>query len=148
MELFTTDILKKEYEEFNKKYLPDVLECGYCNKKSCMYHSKFIISCTFCRNTFCKKCKSFNTSKDLLLKSALPEVVDFLLNYISDFLDLSKESLKAYFPNIKIEKIEKDCYKKRVKSEKCRQQTVSVKLPSYLKNGQYQVGKWKRRFYY
>ena len=148
MELFKTDILKKEYEEFNKKYLPAVLQCGFCNKVSCQYHSKFIVSCNLCRNAVWKNCKIFNNYKNILLKSASAEAIDYLYNYITDFLNLSDESLTTYFPEIKIEKIEKACFKTRVKSEKCRTQTVKVALPSHTKNGQFQVGRWKRRFFY
>ena len=148
MELFKTDILKKEYEEFHKKYLPAVLECGFCNIDSCKYHAKFIVSCTICRNAVCKNCRIFNTSKDMLLKSASAETVNFLFNYIADFLNLSDESLKTYFPDIKIEKIEKTCFKTRVKSEKCRTQTIKINLPSNIKHGQFQFGQRKRRFFY
>ena len=148
MELFKSEILKKEYEEFNKKMLPAVLKCGLCNIVSRKYHSKFIVSCALCRNAVCKDCKKFNISKNLLLRTATAETVDYLYNYIADFLNLSDESLKTYFPEIKIEKIEKPCFKTRVKSEKCRTQTVKVYLPDHIKNGQFQVGRWKRRFFY
>ena len=43
MELFKTKELKNEFEEM-KKLLPLVLVCNYCQKKSCMYHPKFIIT--------------------------------------------------------------------------------------------------------
>ena len=148
MKLFKSETLKKEYEEFNKKLLPAVLECGLCNKISCQYHSKFIISCTLCRNAACKNCRKFNISKDILLKTASAETVDYLYNYISDFLNLSEESLHIYFPEVKVEKIEKTYYKNRIKSEKNRTQAVNIPLPTHLKNGQYQVGRWKRRFFY
>ena len=39
-------------------------------------------------------------------------------------------------------------FKTRVKSEKFSQKTVKVDLSTHLKNGQFQVGRWKRRFYY
>ena len=58
MELFKTDVLKKEYEEFNKTLVPAVLECGFCNIVSCKYHSKFIFSCNLCRNVVCKTVKN------------------------------------------------------------------------------------------
>ena len=148
MELFKTDILKKEYKDFNKIYLSAVLECGLCNVVSCEYHSKFIVSCVHCRSRACKNCKMFNASKDMLLKSASPETVDYLYNYIVDFLNISDETLCKFFPDIKVEKIRKTCFKTRVKSEKCSQKTVKVNLPTHLKNGQFQVGWWKRRFYY
>ena len=148
MELFKTTTLKNEYKEFSKKLLPAVLECGYCNVVACEWHSKFTGTCTHCRQRHCKKCRSFNISKDILLASASAETVDFLYNFICDFLNLSDESLKIYFPVIKIEKREVVNYKKRVKSEKNRTQIVNCKLPTHLRSGTYQNGRWKRRFYY
>ena len=32
MEIFKTDILKKEFERFQKQDLIEILECGYCQK--------------------------------------------------------------------------------------------------------------------
>ena len=34
MELFKTDLLKKEFERFQNKILINVLECGLCQKTS------------------------------------------------------------------------------------------------------------------
>ena len=148
MELFKSELLKKEYEDFHKNLLPAVLECGFCNISSCRWHSKFNGTCVHCRKHVCINCRKFNISKDLLLKSASSETVDYLYNYICDFLNLSDESLKTFFPEIKVEKLEKTHFKTRVTSEKCRTQTVKVKLPTGIKHGQFQVGRWKRRFFY
>ena len=62
MELFKTDILRKEFERFQKEDLIEVLKCGYCQKTSCqLFHNKFLASCKFCREFFCKSCHKFNT---------------------------------------------------------------------------------------
>ena len=151
MELFKTNVLKKEYKEFTEKILPSVLECNFCNVKSCIYHSKFNVSCLHCRKRQCKNCRQFNISKDILLNSASKETVDFLYNFICDFLNLSDESIKHFFPDINVINVEKkevDYYKKRVKSEKNRTQVVNCKLPSSVRSGTYQNGRWKRRFFY
>ena len=117
MELFKTSILKNEDKEFSNKLLPAVLECGYCNVVSCEWHSKFTGTCLHCRQRHCKKCRKFNVSKDILLSSASTET-DFLYNYICDFLNLSDESIKSYFPDIKIEKREVVNFKKKSKIRK------------------------------
>ena len=148
MELFKTKELQKEFNEFTKDILPNVLSCNLCQKLSCMWHSRFDISCLHCRKEQCKNCKKFNISKDILLHSASAETVDYIYNFICDFLNISDESLKSYFPEIKVEKREVDIYIKKVKSEKYRTQTVNVKLPSHVRNGCYQHGRWKRRFFY
>ena len=42
MEIFKTDILKKESEKFQKKDLIEIFECGYCQKKVCeSFHKNF-----------------------------------------------------------------------------------------------------------
>ena len=69
MELFKTSLLKKEYKEFSEKLLPNILQCNYCNITKCQWHSKFDGSCVHCRQRQCKQRKSFNISKDILLKS-------------------------------------------------------------------------------
>ena len=148
MELFKTSAVKNEYKEFSTKLLPESLECNYCNVTSCEWHSKFVGTCVHCRKKHCKKCSSFNISKVILLTSASAETVDYLFNFICDFLNLSDLSIKTYFPDIKIEKKEQANYSTRVKSEKNRSQVVKCEMPSHLRQGQYQNGRWKRRFYY
>ena len=147
MELFKTTVLKSEYKEFSTKLLPKVLECNYCNIISCQYHSKFDGTCTHCRQRHCKNCKTFNISKEILFNSANEETVDYLINYISDFLNLSDLMIKTYFPEIKIEKSELINFRKIVKSEKNRTQVVNCAIPSNLRQGSYQNGRWKRSFF-
>ena len=68
MEIFETDILKKEFEKFQKEDLVEILKCGYCQKTACeSFHKKFLDSCKFCRENFCKSCQSFNITKENLL---------------------------------------------------------------------------------
>ena len=148
MELFKSAELKKEFKDFSNNILPKVLECGYCNIRTCMWHSKFDITCLHCRQRQCKNCKMFNISKDILLKSASAESIDYLYNYICDFLNISDESINCFFPEIKVEKREIVNYKKKVKSEKNRTQVVNCKLPTTVRSGTYQNGRWKRRFFY
>ena len=62
MEFLKTDILRKEFERFQKEDLIEILKCGYCQKTSCQsFQNKFLASCKFCRETFCKNCQKFNT---------------------------------------------------------------------------------------
>ena len=147
MELFKSTILKNEFEEV-KKLLPSIIECNYCQKEKCIYHSSFIVSCTLCQNAKCKNCFKFNISKSILLKSSSEETNAYLNNFISDFFNISSESLQHYFPEIIIEKKEKVHYTKRVKSEKNRAQVVKSELPSNLKTTQFQHGKFKHKVFY
>ena len=55
-----------------------------------------------------KTVKKFNISKDILLHSASAETVDYIYNFICDFLNISDESLNSNFPEIKVEKREVD----------------------------------------
>ena len=113
-----------------------------------MWHSKFDVGCLLCRKIQCRNCKQFNISKDILLKAASAEATDYIYIFICDFLNISDESINSFFPEIKVEKREKDIYKKRVKCEKSITQTVNYKLPSGVRQGTYQNGRWKRRFFY
>ena len=131
-----------------KKLLPSILECNYCQKEKCIYHSRFIVSCTLCRNAKCKNCFSFNISKSILLKSSSEETNAYLTNFISDFFNISTESLQHFFPEIEIPKRQKVQYTKRIKSEKSRTQVVKSELPSNLKSTQFQHGKFKRKVFY
>ena len=147
MELFKTKELKNEFEEM-KKLLPNAIECNYCQKEKCIYHSRFVVSCTLCRNARCNNCFKFNISKSILLKSSSNETINYLTNFISDFFNLSDLTIQNFFPEIKIEKRQVVNYKTCVKSEKNRSQTVNVELPSHLKKVQYQNGKFKRKVFY
>ena len=151
MELFKTTYLKNEYKEFTKDLLPKILQCGYFNKLNCQWHSKFDISCIHCKTIKCENCFKFNISKNILLKASDEETVDYLINFISDFLNLSNESIQTYFPSIKVVEVvekEKVYFRTRVKSEKNRSQVVRCQLPTGLKKGTFQNGRWKRRFFY
>ena len=97
MELFKTVELKREFKEFSNIILPKVLECGFCNKTSCTWHSKFDVTCLHCRKIQCRNCRQFNISKNILLKAASAETVDYIYNFICDFLNLSNESLNSFF---------------------------------------------------
>ena len=54
MELFSSNLLKNEYE---KNELLKVLERGLCMKTSCnkYFHYKYEPKCNRCREEFCKK---------------------------------------------------------------------------------------------
>ena len=46
MEIFKTDILKKQFERFQKEDLIEVMKCGYCQKTACeSWHKSFNSSC-------------------------------------------------------------------------------------------------------
>ena len=65
MDFFKTYILRKEFEEFQKRVLTDALKCGLCQKTACEdFHRKFLVSCKFCREKQCKPCTKFNIAKD------------------------------------------------------------------------------------
>ena len=55
MEIFKTNILKKEVERFQKEDLVETLKCSYCQKTACeSFHTKFLVECKFCRQNLCK----------------------------------------------------------------------------------------------
>ena len=68
MEIFKSDILEKEFKRFEEQYLIKILECGYCQKTVCEFHTKFLVSCKFYRETFCKSCHKFDVLLQKLMK--------------------------------------------------------------------------------
>ena len=150
MELFKSETLNEEYKELVNEILPKVLQCSYCNVLSCELHKKFNISCNLCRQLRCRSCFAFNISRETLPASD-EEQKSYLNCFITDFLNLSDESIGHYFPDIKVEHLdrEKVFFKKSyVKSEKNHPQVVNQKLPSNVKKITYQNGRWKRRVFY
>ena len=85
MELFQTDILKKEYREFVEKTLPKTLECNYCNKNCCKNHYNFEVTCLNCRTERCLQCKEFNQQMDAQMKAANDKTKSFIYNFVIDF---------------------------------------------------------------
>ena len=72
MEIFKSNILKKEFERFQKEDLIEVMKCSYCQKTACKsWHKSFNPSCKYCRETFCKKCHSFNVAKKNITRKCL-----------------------------------------------------------------------------
>ena len=125
--------MKKEFKEFTEKLLPAVFECGYCNK---LAHEKFDIECVHCRKIKCNNCFKFNISKDILLDKADEQINDYLINFICDFLNLSSDSIKRYFPNVKIVRKEK-VQLSYIKSQENRAQVVNVRTAGKKKNSNF-----------
>ena len=92
------DILKKEFERFQKENLVEILKFGYCQKTACeSWHSKFLVSCKFCREAFCKPCHNFNLAKETLIKGTDSVAKDYIKNFIRDFLCISNQTLETNF---------------------------------------------------
>ena len=98
MEIFKTDILKREFERFQKENLVEILKCGYCQKTACeSWHNKFLVGCKYCREAFCKPCHSFNIVKETLIKRVDPVAKGYIENFIKDFLGTSNQTLEKNF---------------------------------------------------
>ena len=150
MEIFKTDILKKEFEKFQKENLVEILKCGYCQKTACQsWHWKFLVSCKYCRETFCKACHNFNIAKETLLKGLDPIGKEYIENFIKDFLCISSETLQTNYQVSEIVRvpIEKTFNVKSYhKSNKNRSQVVYKKIDNCEKLSYTVKGK-PRTFY-
>ena len=127
MEIFKTDILKKEFERFQKEDLIEILKCSYCQKTTCeSFHTKLLVSCKFCRQKFCKNCQSFNIAKENLLSNVDEIGKEYIENFIKDLLNLSNRTIESnYKVIIKRIPVEKTFQvKSYVKSIKNRTQVV------------------------
>ena len=106
MEIFKTDILKREFEKFQKENLVEILKCGYCQKTACQsWHQKFLVSCKFCREGFCKACHNFNIAKETLLQGLDPIGKDYIENFVKDFLCISSETLQTNFQVTEVDRV-------------------------------------------
>ena len=128
MEIFETDILKKEFEKFQKEDLIEILKCGYCQKTTCKsFHKKFLASCKFCRENFCKSCQSFNITKENLLSYTDEIGKEYIENFIKDFINLSDRTIESTY---KLNIIRKPIQKKilvifYIKSSKNKSQVIN-----------------------
>ena len=131
MEIFKTDILKQEFEKFQKGNLVQILECGYCQKTAReSFHGKFHVSRKFCRETFCESCNNFNIAKKILFEGLDQTGKEYIENFIKDFLGISNETLQRNY-KVEVERIpvEKTFNVKSYhKSDKNRNQVVYKKF--------------------
>ena len=98
MEMFKTDVLKKEFERFKKENLVQLLKCGYSQKTAFgSWHKKFLASCKYCKETFCKTCQNFNIAKNSLLENTDLNAREYITNFIQDFLCILDENLERNF---------------------------------------------------
>ena len=147
MEMFKTDILKKEFEKFQKENFVEILK--YCQKTACQsWHQKFLVICKYCREAFCKACHNFNIAKETLFKVVDSIGKEYIENFIKDFLSISNETLQTNFQvDIVRVPIEKTCNVKSYhKSNKNRSQVVYKKFDN-CKNISYAVKGKPHTFY-
>ena len=138
MENFKTYILKKEFEKFQKLNLVKIIKCGYCEKTASQsFHQNVLVSCKFCRETFCKSCHNFNIAKETLLKGFDQTGKEYIENFIKDFLGISSKTLQRNYKvegEIKRVPVEKTFNVKSYhKSNKNRSQVVHKKLDNCAK---------------
>ena len=90
MEFFKTDVLRKEFEQFQKEVSTGVLNCGLCQKTACEdYHHKYWVSCKFCRENNVKRVKNLILQKTYYLK-ALTILYKNMSTILRDFLSFDK----------------------------------------------------------
>ena len=120
MESFKIDVLKKEFEKFQKENLAQVLKCGYCQKTARgSWHKRFLASCKYCRKTFCKTCHCFNIAKNSLLENVDLNVREYITNFLHDFLCILHETLERNFEAVERVPVQKlHTIKSHHKSEK------------------------------
>ena len=127
-----------------------MLKCGLCQKFACQFwHRKFLVSCKCCRAEHCKACKSFNSAKEVLLKSLNNTAKGYVQNFIRDFLSLLPESLKEHYQiaeTVCIPREKKFDVKSYHKSNKNRSQVVCKKFENCDKLN-YSIKGKKRTFY-
>ena len=139
-------MLKKEFERFQKENLIEILKCEYGQTAACeSLHNKFLVSCKYCREAFCKPYHNFNQAKETLIKGV--DTVD--TNFIKDFLCISNQTLEKNFQVSEVVRVpvEKTFNVKSYhKSDKNRSQLVYNKFDNCEKRSYTLKGK-PRTFY-
>ena len=110
---------------------------------------KFLVSCKFCREAFCKACYNFHIAKKTLLKGLDAIGKDNIENFIKDFLCISSETLQTNFQVSEVVRapVEKTFNVKSYrKSNKNRSQVVYKKFDN-CENLKYTVKGKPRTFY-
>ena len=149
MELFKTNLLKREYHRFQNEVLINVLECGLCQSFSHGESDKKVfLGCDRCRKAWCQPCIIFNIAKQTLLENLDREGRKYLKNFIKDFLNLSNKTLQDSFGGTKITLPRAQTYnvKSYHKSKKCRNQVVYRNLDD-CKKIEFIVKGQKRSYY-
>ena len=96
MEIFKSDILKKEFKDLVENILPSLNECANCRIFCYQYCSKFSINCAFCRKARCKNCMVYEQSKELLLNTGGEISKGYVANFLVDYLNMTKTSAKFF----------------------------------------------------
>ena len=60
------------------------------------FHTKFLVSCKFCRQNFCKTCQSFIIAKENLLSNVDEIGKEYMENFIKYFL-LSNQTIESNY---------------------------------------------------
>ena len=132
MEIFKTDILKREFERFQKENHVEILKCRYCQKIACTsWHKKNLVSYKFCREPFWKPCHNFNIAKETLTKGVDAVAKDYIENLIKDFLCISNQTLEINFQVSEVVRVPVEkCFnvKSYHKGDKNRSQVVYKKF--------------------
>ena len=125
-----------------------MLERRLCQRNSCKWDRKFVVTCGRCRKARCQACNSFNIAKENLFKNLDKEGKDYLENFIKDFLNLSNETLRESFAVTKVTLPRPQNYnvKSYHKSQKCRSKVVYINLDE-CKKIEYTVKGRKRSYY-
>ena len=82
------------------------MKFGYCQKTAWeSWHKSFNPHCKYCRETFCKKCHSFNVAKNVLLENVDSIAKNYTENFIRGFHCISDQTLQTIVNDFNIERV-------------------------------------------
>ena len=79
-----------------------------CNKFKCKHCLKFSINCNSCIKKRCKNFNEFNKSKDLLFNCGIPQIENFVRNFLVDYFNLNDVAKEFFKMDISEEVQKKD----------------------------------------
>ena len=68
-----------------------------CEKYSCKWHNKFLLTCSQCREVHCLSSVTFKSAVETLVKTLDSDGREYVQNFVVDFLQISNETLKNLF---------------------------------------------------
>ena len=101
-QIFDSEIIKKEFEEFYQVIIPNLNNCNGYGILKCSKCFVFQYDCVMCCIFRCKNCQLFKTSRDILFQKTSIEQYNYIVNFVRDLYHVSEHSIMRYIILLKV----------------------------------------------
>lgn len=95
-QIFDSEIIKKEFEEFYRVVIPNLNNCKSCGILKCSKCFVFQYNRVMCCIFRCKNFQLFKTSRDFLFQKTSIEQYNYIVNFVRDLYHVSDHSIMRY----------------------------------------------------